>query len=197
MNIFLSLLFNISFNDFLVYGSHSSTEVSYCPERLFLSPIELLEVSLESLFSEYLMRTSSFEKLNDMRDWMNKRNTEIYMDMIFFHTNSYWSDIEFFTDLFKYLLYFFLRWFCKTSSSVFCYPYYVISAVIHCMWSFSVSHVVRKKVLPILDTIVTIGLKTNGVLNPRFWNNEPLLINHAFWNLYRLNFFMMRLICFI
>ena len=133
LNIFLSLLFNVCFDDFLVYSSDGSTEVSYCPERFLLSPVELLEVSLKSFFSEDLMRASSFEKLDYMRDWMNKRNTEIYMYMIFFHTNSYWSDIEFFTDSFKYLLYFFLKWFCKTFSSVFGYPYYVISAVIYCV----------------------------------------------------------------
>ena len=185
MNIFLSLLFNVSLYDFLVYSSYSGTKVSDCPEGFLFSPVELLEMSLESLFSKYLMRTSSFEKLDYMWNGMNKWNTEIYMYMIIFHAYGYWCNIEFFTDSFKYFLYFNLKWFSKTFSSVFCYPYYVIPTVIYCMWSFSVGHIAKKRVLPILDTIVTIGLKANGVLNPKVGNQflQPEIgIFNESWN---------------
>lgn len=126
-------MFYIRFDDVLIYSSYSSTEVSDSPERLLLSPVELFEMGFESFFSEDLMRASSFEKLNYIWYWMNQRNTEIYMNMVIFHTNSNRGDVEFFTDSFEYLLYFFLKWFCKTFSSIFGYPYYVIPTVIYCM----------------------------------------------------------------
>jgi hypothetical protein len=126
-------LLNVRLDDILVYSSDRSTEISHCPERFLFSPVELPEVSFESFFSEYLVGTSSFEKLDNMRDWMNQRNTQVYMNMIFFHSYGYWSDIEFFANSLEYFLYFFLEWLCKTFSSILCYPNYVISAVIDCM----------------------------------------------------------------
>jgi len=135
------LLLYVSFDNLLIYSSDCSTEISNCPEGFLFSPEELFEMRLESFFSEDLMRTSSFEKLDNIWNWMNKRNTEIYMYMIFFHAYSYWSNVEFLTDSFKYFLDFILKWLSKAFSSIFCYPYYVIPAVIYCMGSFSVSHI--------------------------------------------------------
>jgi hypothetical protein len=98
-------------------------------------------MGFESFLPEDLMRGSSFEELNYMRDRMNEGDAEVYMYMIFFHAYSYGSNVELFADSFEYFLNLILKWFCKTFSSIFCYPYYVIPAVIYCMRGFSVSHI--------------------------------------------------------
>jgi len=126
-------LFNVGFDDFLIYGSDSSTKVSDCPKRFLFSPVELLEVRFEFFLSEHMERASSFEELYYIRNGVNKRNAEVYMHMIFFHTYCYWCNVEFFADSFEYFLYFILKWFYEAFSSILCYPYYVIPAVIYCM----------------------------------------------------------------
>ena len=157
----------VCFDDILVYCSKSGTKISYCPKRFFLSPVETFEMGLELFLSEYCIRTSSFEELNNIWDWMDKRNAEVDMYVIFFHTYSDWINIEFPTYSFKYLSYLFLKRFYQTLSSVFRYPYYMISTVIDCMRSLSVRHIAKMSVLYTLDTLVIIGLKANGVLDPR------------------------------
>ncbi len=112
------------------------------------------------------MWASSFKHLYYKRNWMYERNTEVYMYMVFFHTDSNRCDVEFFADSFYDSLYWFLNWFRKTSSSLLRNPYYVIPAVIDSMGCFSVHYVDLYSVMYTLDTLVTIGLKTNGVLYP-------------------------------
>jgi hypothetical protein len=134
-------LFNVGFDDFLIYCSDSSTEISDCPERFLFSPVELFQVRFELLLSEHMEGTSSFEKLYHIGNGVNEWNTEIYVYMIFFHAYCYWCNVEFFADSFEYFLYFILKRFYETFSSILCYPYNVIPAVIYCMGGFSVSHV--------------------------------------------------------
>ena len=122
---------------------------------------------LKYCIGPYMVWASSFKHLDYKWNWMYKRNTQIYMYMIFFHTNSNGCDVEFFADSFYDSLYWFLNWFRKTFSSIFRNPYYVIPAVIDSMWCFSVHHVDLYWVMYTLDTLVTIGLKANGVLDPK------------------------------
>ena len=122
---------------------------------------------LKYCIGPYMVWASSFKHLDYKWNWMYKRNTQIYMYMIFFHTNSNGCDVEFFADSFYDSLYWFLNWFRKTFSSIFRNPYYVIPAVIDSMWCFSVHHVDLYWVMYTLDTLVTIGLKANRVLDPR------------------------------
>ena len=122
---------------------------------------------LKYCIGPYMVWASSFKHLDYKWNWMYKRNTQIYMYMIFFHTNSNGCDVEFFADSFYDSLYWFLNWFRKTFSSIFRNPYYVIPAVIDSMWCFSVHHVDLYWVMYTLDALVTIGLKANGVLDPR------------------------------
>lgn len=57
-------------------------------------------MSFEFFYPEDSMRTSSFEEINDIGNWVNKWYTEIEMYMVFFHTAGYRCDVEFFTDSF-------------------------------------------------------------------------------------------------
>ena len=125
---------------------------------------------LKYCIGPYMVWASSFKHLDYKWNWMYKRNTQIYMYMIFFHTNSNGCDVEFFADSFYDSLYWFLNWFRKTFSSIFRNPYYVIPAVIDSMWCFSVHHVDLYWVMYTLDTLVTIGLKANFC--PAQWKHK-------------------------
>ncbi len=62
-------------------------------------------MSFEFFYSEDSVRTSSFEEMNNIRDWVNERNAEIEMYVIFFHAYGYRCYIELFTDSFDYFPY--------------------------------------------------------------------------------------------
>ena len=92
--------------------------------------------------------------------------------MIFFHTHCDDGNIEFFAHSFEYLLDGTLKFIWKAFLTVLSYPNYVIPTIVCGMRGFCITHIDFGKILStLLDSIVTIGLKSRGFWIPMSGNN--------------------------
>ena len=136
--IFFSLFIDVFLDNFVIYFSDSTYEVSDCPKNIFF-PEVVSEIFL--ILRPNDLGGPSFKYLYNIGNWISKWYADIHVDMVFFESDGKNFNIHFFTDSFDDLLYLSLKYFGKYFSSIFSNPYYVVPTVVGDMGSFSIFHI--------------------------------------------------------